>query len=51
MQKVEIYYDMLDACREMREHIKEGWRVHTCTMGAYMFGYTPYEKVIVVYER
>lgn len=51
MQKVEIYYEMFKAYIDMKKHIDEGWRVHTCTMGAYIAGYTPSEKVIVVYER
>lgn len=51
MQKVEIYYDMLKAKNDMDKHIKVGWRIHTCTMGTYMAGYTSHEKVLVVYEK
>ena len=51
MQKVEIYYDMLKAKLDMSEHIREGWRVHTCTMGCYMAGYSSSEKILVVYEK
>lgn len=51
MQKVEIYYDMLEAKRDMSKHIRDGWKVHTCTMGAYMAGYSSKEKVLVVYEK
>lgn len=47
MQKVEMYYSMSEAERYMREHIKAGWRVHTCTMGCVM----SFEKVLVVYEN
>ena len=51
MQKVEIYYDMLEAYNDMDKHIKRGWRIHTCTMGCYMAGYSSEEKVLVVYEK
>lgn len=51
MQKVKTYYDMIEAKRDMNEHIREGWRVHTCTMGTYMVGYNSKEKVLVVYEK
>lgn len=51
MQKVEMYYSMIDAKCEMQKHINSGWRVHTCTMGCYMAGYTSNEKVLVVYEK
>ena len=51
MQKVEIYYDILKAKWDMEEYIKDCWRVHTCTMGAYMAGYESSTKILVVYER
>ena len=51
MQKVEMYYSMLEAKRGMDSYIKSGWRVHTCTMGAYFAGYNCHEKVLVVYEK
>ena len=51
MQKVEMYRGMLEAKRGMDKYIKDGWRVHTCTMGTYMAGYNCYEKVLVVYEK
>jgi hypothetical protein len=51
MQKVETYRDMLEAKRDMNEHIRNGWRVHTCTMGCYISGYFSKEKVLVVYEK
>ena len=51
MQKVSIYYDVLEAKRDMERYIRDGWRVHTCTMGAFMSGYFPYERIIVVYEK
>lgn len=51
MQKVELYYDMLKAKYDMEKWIKGGWRVHTCTMGAYMAGYSSHVKVLVVYEK
>lgn len=51
MQEVGMYNDMLEAKRDMDKHIREGWRVHTCTMGCYMAGYTSSEKVLVVYEK
>ena len=51
MQKVEMYYSMLQAKRGMDNYIQSGWRVHTCTMGAYMAGYTCHEVVLVIYEK
>lgn len=51
MQKVEVYYDMLEAKRSIDEHIRKDWRVHTCTMGCYMAGYHPRERVLVIYEK
>ena len=51
MQKVEMYHGILEAKRGMDNYIKSGWRVHTCTMGTYMAGYSCYEKVLVVYEK
>lgn len=51
MQKVEIYYDMLDAKHDMANHITKGWHVHTCTMGVYKVGYSSNEKILVVYEK
>lgn len=51
MQKVEIYYDMIEAKISMNNHIRDGWRVHTCTMGAYVVGCHSHEKVLVVYEK
>ena len=51
MQKVEIYYSMLEAKRGMDYYIKSGWRVHTCAMGAFMAGYSGHEHVLVVYEQ
>lgn len=50
-QAVQIYYSMLDAYRDMKKYINNGWKVHTCTMGCYMAGYSPEEKVLVVYEK
>ena len=51
MQEVQVYYSMLDAKFGMERRIAAGWRVHTCTMGAYMAGYNSCEKVLVVYEK
>lgn len=51
MQKVEMYYDMLDAKQDMDRYIRNGWRVHTCTMGCFLSGYTGKERVLVVYEK
>ena len=51
MQKVEMYFDMLEAKRDMDKHINSGWRIHTCTMGTYMAGYSSKEKILVVYEK
>lgn len=51
MQKVETYYDIIEAKRDMNNYIKSGWRVHTCTMGTYMTGYSSKEKILVIYEK
>lgn len=51
MQKVKLYYEMFEAYKDMNNYIEQGWRVHTCTMGCYMAGYTSKEKVLVVYEK
>ena len=51
MQIVKIYYSMLEAKRDMEKHIEKGWKVHTCTMGCYMAGYSSKEDVLVVYEK
>ena len=51
MQKVSIYYDVLEAKREMERWIRDEWRVHTCTMGMSVAGYSPFERIIVVYEK
>ena len=51
MQKVKTYYGMIQAEYDMNSHIKDGWRVHVCTMGTYFAGYTCHEKVLVVYEK
>ena len=51
MQKVELYHDVLEAKWAMDKHIAAGWRIHTCTLSAYMEGHTPSSKVLVVYEK
>lgn len=51
MQKVELYYDEFAAKLDMDKRIAAGWRIHTCTLSAYMAGYTPSLKVLVVYEK
>lgn len=51
MQKVETYYDILEAKRSMDSYIKNGWRVHICTMATYMAVYDAREKILVVYEK
>ena len=51
MQKVETYYEIVDAADAMRKHIRGGWRVHTCTMGSFMAGYSPTDHILVVYEK
>lgn len=47
MQKVEIYFDSIEAKRDMEKRIKSGWRIHTCTMSKYMNA----ERILVVYEK
>ena len=51
MQKVETYYGMREAKSCMDRYIKDGWIIHTCTMGTYLAGYSCHEKVLVVYEK
>lgn len=46
-QKVEYYYELYEAQKDMDKHIKEGWFVHTCTMS----GNIGYQTVLVVYEK
>ncbi len=51
MQKVELYYKALEAKWDMEKHIKEGWRVHTCTLSSYPTGYTHSSEILVIYEK
>lgn len=51
MQKVEFYLSGLEAKYDMDRHIRSGWKVHTCTIGAYYAGYSTRERVLVVYEK
>lgn len=51
MQEVEVYYNICEATIGMRKHIKDGWRVHTCTMSAYYAGYSHHNNILVVYEK
>lgn len=51
MQKVEIYYSLSEAKHEMENFINKGWRIHTCTMGSYLAGYSGRDHILVVYER
>ena len=51
MQKVETYCGINDAKKDMNEHIKDGWRIHTCTMAAVECGLSDIQYVLVVYER
>jgi hypothetical protein len=51
MQKVELYDNSLEAQYDMRKHIRDGWRVHVCTMTSCTAGYSTRERVLVVYEK
>lgn len=51
MQEVRVYYSMLQAERDMKSFIEQGWRVHTCTMSCYVTGCNSNERVLVVYEK
>lgn len=51
MQEVKIYNDAFKAYQDMNSRIGQGWRIHTCTMGCYMAGYSSESKVLVVYEK
>ena len=51
MQKVETYNGLIDAKNDMQKHIKNGWKIHTCTMGAVECGLSDIQYVLVVYEK
>lgn len=51
MQKVELYHDALEAKWDMEEHIRKGWKIHTCTLGCYNAGYSHGNDILVVYEK
>ena len=51
MQEVKIYYDVAEAANAMNRRIRDGWRVHTCTMGSCKAGYDRSDRILVVYER
>ena len=46
-QKVEFYYSALEANRDMNNHLKNGWFIHTLTMNRFNNS----EHVLVVYEK
>lgn len=43
-QKVELYYDVLTAKKDMNNHISDGWAVHS-------FSISSNDDVLVVYEK
>lgn len=51
MQKVELYRDVVKAYSDMKQHIREGWRIHTCTLGSAGVAYSTFETILVVYEK
>ena len=51
MHKVELYHDAVEAYSDMKQHIREGWRIHTCTLGSAGVGYSSFETILVVYEK
>ena len=51
MQKVELYHDALEAKFGMEKNIRDGWKVHTCTLGCYSAGYSHRDDILVVYEK
>ena len=51
MQEVEVYLDIFEAKSDMNQRLRKGWRVHTCSIGSYMAGYTSRDHILVVYER
>ena len=51
MQKVELYLDAVKAFSDMKKHIREGWRIHTCALGSAGVGYSSSETILVVYEK
>lgn len=50
MQKVEAYSDVYKAEEDMNKHIKDGWKIYTCTMAAVECGLSDIQYVLVVYE-
>lgn len=50
-QEVELYYDPLEATREMRKRIKEGWRVSSFSLGHAPTYHGSTDRIIVVYEK
>jgi hypothetical protein len=51
MQQVRVYSDIFAAERDMKAWIKDGWRVHTCTMTSERPSYVTYYHILVVYEK
>lgn len=51
MQNVKVYDDVYSASADMKKWIRDGWRVHTCTMAGSKVVYTMETRVLVVYER
>lgn len=51
MQDVKVYEGVYSASIDMKKWIRNGWRVHTCTMAGSKAVYTMETKVLVVYER
>ena len=51
MQDVKVYEDVYSAATDMRKWIRNGWRVHTCTMAGSKVAYSMETKVLVVYEK
>lgn len=51
MQKVELYSDLLEAKYDIERHIRNGWKVHTCTMTSERPSYSTYYHILVVYEK
>ena len=51
MQKVETYYQIWDAEKQIKKHIQDGWRVHTCAMGTFVAGCKIRDHILVIYEK
>ena len=48
IQKVELYYSVEEADRDMNKHIENGWLIHSFDINTL---YERRERILVVYEK